>query len=162
MIFGLALHDLTADWGSFYANHAAVRSAVLFAHIGGLVLAGGAAMTADRGLLSAFRGDADTRRAQLVSTRNTHAVVLGGLVSIILSGALLFASDVDTFLASRVYWTKMGLVLLLLVNGALLTSAERRATLGDAHAWSTLRLTAALSLALWSLITLAGVTLVNS
>ena len=88
--------------------------------------------------------------------------MLAGLAAIVLSGALLVASDIDTFLASRVFWTKMALVVLLLVNGAVLTSAERRATQGVAHAWLTLRRTAALSLILWSLVTLAGVVLVNS
>ena len=135
---------------------------MLFAHIGGLVTAGGAAMTADRGLLSASRRDDAVRRAQLVSTRHTHKIVLAGLVAIVLSGALLFASDADTFLSSRVFWTKMALVVLLLVNGAVLTSAERRAAQGVATAWIALRRTAALSLILWSLITLAGVILVNS
>jgi hypothetical protein len=161
-MFGLALPNLVVDWGSFYANHAAVRTTVVFAHIGGLVTAGGAAMTADRGLLSASRKDEAVRRAQLAATRNTHNVVLAGLAAVVLSGALLFASDVDTFLSSRVFWTKMALVALLLVNGAVLTSAERRAAHGVAHAWNTLRQTAALSLILWTLVTLAGVALVNS
>ncbi len=155
------MHDLVVDWGSIYANHAAIRTAVLFAHIGGLVTAAGAAVTADRGILRAMRLDARGRATQLAAIESTHRVVLTGLVFVAISGPLLFASDVDAFLYSRLFWTKMTLFALLLVNGAVLTRAERRAAGGDAAAWSTLKLTAIASIALWSLITLCGVALTN-
>ena len=77
-----------------------------------------------------------------------------------MSGLLLFAADVETFLYSRVFWIKMALVVLLLVNGAILTYAERRATRGH-DAWGHLRGTAITSLALWLTITFAGVALTN-
>ena len=54
----------------------------------------------------------------------------------------MLAADLETFLYSRVFWIKMGLIALLLVNGAVLTSAERRASRGDADAWGRLRITA--------------------
>ena len=54
----------------------------------------------------------------------------------------------------------MSLIALLLVNGAVLTTAERRAARG-ADPWSTLRFTAFASLALWFLTTLGGVALPN-
>jgi len=155
------MHDLLVDWGSFYSNHAMVRTLITFLHIGGLVAAGGAAMTVDRGLLfSASRGN-DSGRAQLAATRSTHGFVLWGLVLVTISGLLLFAADVDTFWASRVFWTKIALIALLVVNGAALTWNERRATAGDPSAWPTLRWTAAASIALWMLTTLAGVALLN-
>ena len=155
------MHDLVVDWGSFYANHAAIRTAVLFAHIGGLVAAAGAAVTADRGILNAIHLDAKGRAAQLVAIQSTHRVVIAGLVFIALSGPLLFASDLDAFLSSKLFWTKMTLFALLLINGAVLTSAERRAAGGHLAAWSTLKLTAIASIALWSLVTLCGVALPN-
>jgi hypothetical protein len=161
-MFSVALHNAVVDWGSFYANHAAVRTTVVFCHLGGLIAAAGAAVTADRGLLRSY-GLADTaRQAQLTAVRGTHRMVLIGLTLVILSGALLFASDVDTFYSSGVFWTKMGLVALLIINGAALTSAERRAADGQDAAWRTLRVTASASMALWFLITLFGVTLTNT
>jgi len=160
-MFSSGLHDLVVDWGSLYANHAAIRTVVLFAHIGGLVTAAGAAVTADRGILRAMRLDARERAAQLDAIERTHRVVLTGLVFIAISGPLLFASDVDAFLHSRLFWTKMTLVALLVINGAVLTAAERRAASGDAGAWPALQLTAIASIALWSLITLCGAALPN-
>jgi hypothetical protein len=161
-MFSMVLHDLVVDWGSFYANHAAVRTMVLFGHVGGIIAAGGAAVTADRGIIRAMRVDAADRGLQLATVQATHRVVIGGLVFVALSGLLLFASDVDTFLNSRVFWTKMTLVLLLLINGAVLTSAERSASLGHMSAWPTLRLTAFASIALWFLTALAGVALTTT
>jgi len=155
------LHDLFITWGSFYANHPLTRTMITFAHIGGLVLAGGAAMTADRGLLLAARRSTEDRRGQLAATRSTHGFVLWGLVLVTISGLLLFAADVDTFWASRVFWIKIGLILLLVVNGATLMRSERRASAGVASAWQTLRWTAGASLLLWMLTTLAGAALLN-
>jgi hypothetical protein len=155
------MHDLLIDWGSFYSNHALVRTLITFVHIGGLVAAGGAAMTIDRGLLFSARRGSDAGRAQLAAARSTHGFVLWGLVLVTISGLLLFAADIDTFLASRVFWTKIGLIALLVVNGVALMWNERRATAGRASAWPALRWTAAASIALWMLTTLAGVALLN-
>ncbi len=155
------MRTLLIDWGSFYANHAAARTLITFAHIGGLVAAGGAAVTADRGLLFANRREPESAPLQLSAARNTHALVLWGLGFVTLSGLLLFAADVDTFWASRVFWTKMALIVLLIANGTLLMWSERRATAGDASAWPALRATAAASILLWMLTTLAGAALLN-
>jgi len=155
------LHDLLVDWGSFYSNHALARTLITFAHIGGLVAAGGAAMTVDRGLLLSSRRTNESGRAQLAATRSTHGFVLWGLVLVTVSGLLLFAADVDTFWASRVFWIKIGLIALLVANGIALMWSERRASSGDTSAWRTLRWTAAASITLWMLTTLAGVALLN-
>jgi hypothetical protein len=151
-----------APWASLYSNHAALRTAVVFAHIGGLVGAGGCAIAADRATLLALRRHEAERRHQVKALAGTHRVVIGGLVFIVISGVLLFAADVQTFLYSRIYWIKMTLIVLLLINGALLTSAERRANRGADDAWGQLRATSVASLTLWFLITLAGVALTNA
>ena len=155
------LRDLFVTWGSFYANHAVTRTLITFAHIGGLVLAGGAAMTVDRGLLWSARRGAENPQAHLAATQSSHGFVLSGLVLITISGLLLFAADVDTFWVSRVFWIKITLIALLVVNGAALIRSERRARAGEASAWRTLQWTAAASLVLWTLTTLAGVALLN-
>jgi hypothetical protein len=41
------LTDLIESWNALYANHAALRTAIEFAHIGGLVAGGGCAIAAD-------------------------------------------------------------------------------------------------------------------
>jgi hypothetical protein len=157
----LAFRNVAADWGSYYSNHAVLRTLVAFAHIGGLVASGGAAMVADRGILTAIRRSAHERSAQLQSVRNTHTIVLVGLVAVMASGVLLFAADVDTYLVSKLFWTKMALVVLLMLNGLALTAAERRAATGHHVSWGTLRWTAIASLTLWFLTTLTGTGLLN-
>ena len=74
---------------------------------------------------------------------------------------LLFAADVETFLYSRIFWLKMGLVALLVVNGALLLAGERHVQRDAPRAWTRLHYTAISSLVLWFLTALAGVTLTN-
>jgi hypothetical protein len=156
-----SLAAAAAQWTSLYANHAALRTVVVFAHIGGLVGAGGCAVAADRATLLALRRHEAERRHQVEALAGTHRVVIAGLVLIVVSGLLLFAADVQTFLYSRVFWIKMTMILLLLVNGAVLTAAERRASSGADDAWGRLRATALVSLMLWFLITFAGVALTN-
>jgi hypothetical protein len=157
-----ALHDAFLTWGSFFANHASVRTLVTFLHVGALLGGGGAAVTADRSILRAMRAGGEAPDRQLPALQHTHRIVVGGLAFIALSGLLLFTSDVDTFLYSRIFWLKMSLLTLLLINGAVLVSAEDRAAAGTASAWRTIRFTARASLALWFLVTLAGVALVNA
>ena len=153
--------DLLQTWGSFYANHAAIRTLVAFVHVGALMLGGGLAVAADRALLTAAGDDEGSRRARLEALAGTHQLVVGSLALITVSGFLLFASDYETFLSSRFFWIKMGLVGVLMVNGVVLWGAERRALAGDHAAWGTLRVTAMASLTLWFLTTLGGVALPN-
>ena len=153
---------LLASWESIYANSAVLRTVIAFAHIAGLVAGGGAAIVADRAALFIRRRPAAERALVLTGIRNTHRVVIAGLAAIIVSGSLLLAADSETLLHSWVFWTKMALLLLLLVNGALVGYAERKASAGSAQAWSWIAWTAAASLALWMLTTLAGAALPNA
>jgi hypothetical protein len=153
--------DLLQTWGSFYANHAAIRTLVAFVHVGALITGGGLAVAADRAMLAAAPGDNGTRRSLLETLEGTHRLVVGSLVLIAASGLLLFASDFETFLYSRFFWIKIGLVVLLMLNGLVLWRAERRALSGDHAAWGTLRFTAIASITLWFLTTLGGVALPN-
>jgi hypothetical protein len=153
--------QLAESWVSIYANHPVLRTAVEFAHIAGLVAGGGCAITADLATIAAVRGGSSTRTTQLRLLKRTHGLVLFGLVALTLSGVLLFAADIETFLYSRVFWLKMVLLVLLLLNGLLLLRGERQVMRDDPNAWTRLHYAAVLSLMLWLLTTLAGAALPN-
>lgn len=153
--------SLIESWSSLYANHAALRTAIEFTHIGGLVVGGGCAIAADLATLTAAREGVAARATELQLLTRTHRLVLVGLVALFASGAVLLAADLETYWYSRIFWLKMGLIVLLLVNGALLLRGERQARGGDARAWTRLHHTATASLLLWFLTTLAGAALPN-
>jgi hypothetical protein len=158
-----ALARLAEPWNSMYSDSKAVASAVLFFHLVPLLLAGGAALTADRATIRVARGSADERTRHLGDLARTHAVVLGGLALSFASGVLLFLSDVDEFLGSPVFWVKLGLIGLLLANGFVMNLTERALSGrgNDSALWARLRTISVLSLILWIATTLAGVVLTN-
>jgi hypothetical protein len=158
-----ALARLAEPWNNLYSDSKAVASAVLFFHLVPLLVAGGAALTLDRSTFRAARGSADDRSRHLGELARTHPIVLGGLALSFASGVLLFLSDVDEFLATPVFWGKLVLVGLLLLNGFMMTRTERAlgAVRDDATLWGRLRTISVLSLILWIATTLAGVLLTN-
>jgi hypothetical protein len=156
-----ALRDFATTWGSIYSNHAALRTVISFAHVGGLVAAGGASFMADREILSAFRRRAQDGAARLRTVHKVHGIILAGLAVVIASGVLLFGADLDAYLASRLFWIKMALVVALMINGAILTRAEHRTSNNLGNSWETLKWTAIASLCLWFLTTFIGTALPN-
>ena len=118
---------------------------------------GGTALSADRHLIAAVSQDAAARRAALALAGSSHRVVVPALALMSLTGVLMAAADLETFLNSRLFWIKMCIVGLLLINGAFLVLAERAAARGDGDGgWARLRLVSAASLALWLMALLAG------
>lgn len=159
-----ALLELVEPWSRLYADSTIVATAVVFGHVAALLFAGGQAVTLDRSTLRAWRDDA-LRARQLGDLAAAHPLVIGGLAVSVCTGLLLFTADLESYYGSRVFWTKMALIATLLGNGYVMTRAEAmlRAGTGDATAaWRRLRATALVSLALWFLIALAGVALVNA
>ena len=157
------LARLVEPWNSLYSDSKAVATTVMFFHLVPLLIAGGAALTADRATLRAARLSVDDRTRQLGELARTHAIVLIGLALSFVSGVLLFLSDVDEFLGSPWFWVKLGFVGLLLANGFVMTRTERAlANEGDQGAlWDRLRTIAVFSLTLWIATTLVGVALTN-
>lgn len=147
-------------WTALYSNHATLRTMVAFAHVGGLVGGGGCAIAADRATLRLTSQEPALWDAQFAAIRRAHRVVVLGLVFIFLSGLLLAAADLPTYLESGVFWTKMALVAALLVNGAVLVRAEGQAAVGPGGL-RRLHLASAISLTLWFLTTLLGTALPN-
>jgi len=158
-----ALARLAEPWNNLYSDSKAVASTVVFLHLVPLILAGGAAIVADRATIRASRAAAEDRARQLIDLGRTHAIVVGGLALSFASGVLMFFSDVDTFLGSLFFWIKLGLVGLLLVNGFVMTRTEKQLNVAgdDAVLWNRLRTISVLSLILWLATTLAGVVLTN-
>jgi len=141
---------------------------VLGVHIMALVIGGGLAIAADRMTWRVRPGDAAARRAQIREVRDVHSIVLAGVVLLFVSGILLATADAETFLPSPIFWVKLALVTLLVVNGAVLTSAERRFTargesaLADDSAWRRIRGLSLSSVILWLATAIAGIVLSNA
>ena len=154
--------ELVDTWSSIYSNSAAVRSALAFTHIAGLVGGGGCAIAADRTTLRAFRKGADALDRELHHLHNVHLVVIVGLTLVIGSGLLLMLSDLDAYLSAGVFWVKMALVVALLANGFLVMRGARRTHAGDARGPALLKFAAIASLTLWFGTTLLGAVLPNA
>ena len=154
------LHAWLSSWASIYANSASVRTALGFAHVGGLVASAGPALMMDRAILRAVRAGSSARGAHLAELEATHPLVLSGLLVVLVSGLLLMAADIETFLQSVTFWIKMGLVTLLILNGWRLRRLGRET--GSVHAaLRPLGRAAIASIVLWTLTTLAGAALPN-
>src|SRR6185295_12665159 len=128
------LAQLVEWWSSAYSTHAALRTGVEYVHIAGLLAGGGCAITADLATITAARAKSATLAVHLRLLKRTHPIVIVGLLALFISGLLLFAADVDTFWSSRIFWLKMALVGVLLVNGVLLVRSEHHVH-ADASAW---------------------------
>ena len=145
------------SWTELYSNSAVLRTAVLYAHVAGLLVGGGAAVATDRLTLMAPPNDP----RQLRDGAGAHTRVGGARAAMAASGALMLAANLETYLVSKVFWTKMLLVGLLLANGLRLLRAEQAVRLGAASGWGRLRSASIASLVLWLLIALFGATLSN-
>lgn len=159
-----ALTRMLEPWAHLYADSKIVAMVVTFGHIASLLMAGGLAVATDRSTLRALRLAASERGRHLDELAGVHRLVVGGLALSVITGLLLFASDVETFIGSWIFWAKMALVVVLLVNGYMMTRAERAVrgdSVGSSPSWAHLRRTALVSVGLWYVITLAGVALAN-
>jgi hypothetical protein len=150
-----AISHFFETWSVIYSDSSFLRTLISFAHIAGLVVSGGYALSEDRAILSSARDAGRT------VARSAHIVVIGGLGVVFASGLLLVAANLDSYLVSRVFWIKMFFVALLLANGGAVVRAERGVALGDSRAWMRLRRAAWLSVVLWTTTILAGAALPN-
>jgi hypothetical protein len=145
--------QLTAPWAHLYGDSKLVSTSVLFGHLGGLLLGGGFAIAADRTTLRMVRASASARRNHIHELGAVHRPVVIGLTVTLLSGLLLLAADVETFLLSPLFWLKMGLIAALLGNGVVLERAGRALRNGttgcNGRTWRRLARSARVSLALW-------------
>jgi hypothetical protein len=161
-----ALVRFLEPWSHVYSDSKLLPTVIVFAHIAALVLAGGLAVTLDRGTLRAARGASEFRWRQLDDLAAAHRLVLFGLALSFVTGVLLFTADLETYFVSWIYWTKMTLIVLLLANGYAMTRIESQIretpNAEDAMGWKRLRRTAAISMTLWFAIAFAGVALAEA
>ncbi|HEX8944736.1 MAG TPA: hypothetical protein VF785_16470 [Gemmatimonadaceae bacterium] len=159
-----SLVNLLKPWNEFYSHSKTAATVVIFLHVGGLLLAGGLAIAADRTTLRALRTPVGERTQFLRELGAVHRWVLTGLTIVVISGVLLLTADIETFFGSWIYWTKMAFVVVLLTNGWMMTRTEaslrRDATETSPH-WRSLHRTAVTSVTLWFVIAAFGVALAN-
>ncbi|MGE3841081.1 MAG: hypothetical protein AB7I50_05795 [Vicinamibacterales bacterium] len=151
------LITLTDSWSSYYGNHQLLSVSVQFLHLAGLMVAGGMALTTDWRVWRATWGTAVQRRQALSAIQASHRTVAPALMVVIATGVLLTAADLSTFLESQLFWMKIGLVALLMVNGLSLRGAEAaaaRSAVGGG--WSWLLIASGASLVLWLLALFVG------
>jgi hypothetical protein len=156
-----AISEMVQPWASVYNNSRLLSSGVMFSHLAGLVLAGGAAVAADRASLRAVRASATQRVGHLRELALVHRAVVWGLGLTFVSGVLLAAADIETYASLPAFWVKLGLILVLLANGALMQRTERSLAAGD-PAWNRLRNTAIASLVLWFAVLMASTFLTSA
>ena len=157
-----ALIDLTAPWGDFMKHSKLAKTVVIFLHIAPIVVGGGIAIGLDRLTLRLSKGVDEDRGRHLAELARTHTLVIGSLAVSIISGLALVASEIDNFPTSWIFWVKMGLVVILLANGARMKSIEDRmasAATNSYDDWARLHTAAMASVALWLTITFMGVAL---
>ena len=158
---------LLKPWKDAFSNSTAVSTTVITVHIIALLFAGGLAIAADRTTLRALRSSAEARRAHLEELAAVHRPVLSFLAVLFASGLLLLTSDIETFATAPLFWVKMSLLALLLINGAVLQRAEARlrrdgnASEATSPGWRRLRTSTYVSLTLWTATAIAGIVLAN-
>jgi hypothetical protein len=125
------LSHALASWNSYYGNHQALSVTIRYVHLAAMLVGGGTALTLDREIFRMRRSAPQVRDATIARLNGAHSVVIGSIVFMVVSGLLMAGADVETYLASPTFWTKMALVAILLVNGAVLTRAGRTAAFGS-------------------------------
>ena len=112
--------SLVQPWQSLYAGHSSVSTIVIFLHLGALLAAGGLAIANDRAIVRTATDDVDGRTRRLADLALSHRTVLSALSVSFFSGVLLFLADLEAFVIMPVFWVKMALILLLILNAALM------------------------------------------
>jgi Family of unknown function (DUF6644) len=154
----VAVPSIVTHWASFYNDRTSVSAGITYLHIAGMLLGGGFAVVADREALRVSPAATPPERwADVVDQLpGVHRWVLVGLSVMFATGFLMMLADLDTYFTSAVFWTKMGLVALLLANGYGRVRAERLLRRGDATGWAQFRRTSIASVVLWFAVLLAS------
>jgi len=169
------LTTLLLPWSELYADSAWIPTTILAVHVLALFAGGGIAIAADRRVLLATPGTREAYQAAAEDLRTTHAIVIGSLVMMVISGVALATSDIGTFAVSKVFWAKMATFTVLIANGAYMRRTESRVLTAATDAgvvidkttqwpsphlpWAVLKRSATVSLVSWFVVVLLGVVL---
>ncbi len=157
------LEEMLSPWASLYGDSVVIATAVTALHLIGMLLGGGLAIGADRTTLRLTSGISSERNRHLGELNAIHRPVLIAMSVLFATGLLMAAADVATFLVSPVFWVKLTLVALLVINGVVLERTETTLRQSENESlWSRLRVSAMTSIALWIATLVAGVFLVNA
>jgi hypothetical protein len=158
-----AVDALAEPWQKLYAHSTVVATLVLFGHVAGLLVAGALTLSAEASALRLDLHDDDARRRYFRNVTSARRSTGLALAIAMLSGALLFLTDLEAFAVSTVFWMKMGLVALLLTNGivasrldAQLSCASDEASAAKENLWRRRRLSARATAVLWFSLVLSG------
>ncbi|MEZ4416985.1 MAG: hypothetical protein R3E10_14635 [Gemmatimonadota bacterium] len=143
-------------WADFYADSTLAQLVVTFLHFGGILVAGGLALGADRATLRAARRSDAYQIEHLQELGQIHTPVLTALGVVIVSGLALILADAEALLLSWALWLKLSVFALLLLNGLFLQRAEVRLQIDPTSSWAPLRRAALRSVGLWGLVLLLG------
>jgi hypothetical protein len=146
--------ELIERWAHYYADRKLVSAAVTYVHLAGILLGGGLSVASDRASFQ-LGPDWPGLQDELDRLYSVHHWVIAGLGFTIASGLLMLLSDLHTFVTAPLYWTKMGLVAVLLTNGYVRLRSEIALRQGRDR-WRTFHRTSAASMALWFLVLLGG------
>ena len=159
---------LAEPWQQLYAHSTLVATLVLFGHLAGLLVAGALTFSTEAGALRLDPADDGERRRYLRTVSPSRRAIAIALGVAMLNGVLLFLTDLEAFAVSRVFWTKMCLVVLLLTNTAIASRLEARLlredgapARDDAALWRRRRANAWATAVLWFALVLSGSALAN-
>ena len=166
---GLATVDALAEpWQKLYAHSTIVATLVLFGHVGGLIVAAALTFSTEAGTLRLDPADDGARERYLRVVSPARSMIAGALGVAMVSGFLLFLTDLEAFAISPVFWTKMFLVVLLLTNAFVASRLDARlrredgaATEGHDGLWRRRRASAWATAVLWFALVLSGSALAN-
>ncbi len=159
MTASTAVSQLLERWAHLY-GHTPVSATITYFHLLGILVGGGVAVAADRASVRLSPATPDWPR-ELARLASVHRWVVAGLALIFASGLLMMLAQLGSVATSVVFWTKMGLIALLLGNGYVRMRAETALRQDAPVGWARFRRTSVASLVLWLLILLAG-TLLHS
>jgi hypothetical protein len=153
---------LAEPWQKLYAHSTLVATLVLFGHVAGLLVAGALTYSTEMGALRLDPADDAARQRYLRIASPARSVIGGALAVAMISGCLLFLADLEAFAVSPVFWTKMLLVVLLLVNAAVASRLDARllhevdAARAQDGLWRRRRASAWTTAVLWFALVLSG------
>jgi hypothetical protein len=154
---------LAEPWQQLYAHSTVVATLVLFGHLAGLLVAGALTFSTETSALRLDPADEGARRRYLHAVSPSRSAIAIALGFAMINGVLLFLADLEAFAVSRIFWTKMLLVVLLLANtvvtsrlDARLLRADGAATGDDTALWRRRRANVWATGVLWFALVLSG------